>query len=312
MNFQIPTGSSSILNEINTTINNHSINTQNMEVFKNIACKIAMIQNSKSPKITNPTHFIINSKNSLKNYINTKETIDQPENESSLITHFNSYNLLNINSITYENLLNELKYYETDIIKKDTYEKGINEGIKLAEQAYSKKSNCISFGTVCNNHNFSASLLTAEITNTNIKECLFFNSAYTTKEKENILTKILDIKTKHTPMTLADTMCFYGEFDIVIIAGAILKAAELKMVILIDGFIAATALLYAFQLNESVIDYSLFCNQSTNKGQKVIIDYFEKQTILNLDFETNIGIGVPMALPIIESSINWLHNALKA
>ena len=291
---------STTLEQISALIKKQKIDIHQMGVFKDIACKIALIQNTISPKLNKPKHYIL-SLNSEKNeqYLKTDET--------SLINNFNNTNLLEVHIIEIEKQ-NNLTLKSIDF---DQYKKGLDMGIEISLQAFNSGSNCISFGTTHNESNIAASLLTAEITNSTIEECTYFNPNISEQEQKNNLEKIIAKKAMYSPMTLADIMCDYGQLDIITIVGGILKAAELGMVILIDSFTVSSALLFAHQLNENVIDYCIFCNQSNNKGHQVIIDYFEKKTILNLDYGTDIGLGIPITLPIINGSITWLKNALK-
>ena len=329
MIFTIPQVTSTILNQISIAIQDRKIDTSQVEVFENIACKIAMIQNTSFPKLLNPIHFIIASDHDVKKVFdledNNKE-LNSILDGSSIIHSFNINKLIDIKivnaglKITPENntrLINcQIKpgtgnYCETKAMDFLDYEKGIENGSKLSLQAFNEGSNCISFGVTSNESPFSASILTSEITNTSIEECIQFNTEIQKDKKEHILDKIKEAKALHSPMTLADIMCTYGGFDMVTIVGGMLKAAELKMTIFVDSFVSATALLFAYQLNEHIIDYCVFSNQSNHRGHRRIIDFFEKKTILHLDFESNLGLGVPIAIPIIEASLAWLNPSEK-
>lgn len=330
MIFNIPPVTSSILSLISANIKKKNIDTSEVEVFENIVFKIAMIQHTEFPEILNPMHFIIAAEHGVNEIfdleINTLKKLNAILDETSIIHSFNHSNLLTIKTVNAgiktilpdtNEVINSVinlgtrNYCQTTAMELTDYEKGIENGTKLALQAFNKGSNCISFGTICNESLFSASILTAEITNIAIEECIDFNAKLSNEKQQHILEKINQAKALHSPMTLADIMCIYGGFDILTIVGGMLKAAELKMTILVDGFVPASALLFAYQLNENVIDYCIFCNQSNHKGHQIIIDYFEKKTILNLDFETNIGLGIPIALPIIKGALNWQKTTLN-
>ena len=70
MIFKITPVSSSILNQISAAINKRNIDTSHVDVFKNIACKIAMIQNTEFPKLLKPTHFIIATEHGINEVFN--------------------------------------------------------------------------------------------------------------------------------------------------------------------------------------------------------------------------------------------------
>lgn len=65
--------------------------------------------------------------------------------------------------------------------------------------------------------------------------------------------------------------------------GAMLKAAELKMVIMVDGFIASTAFLAATHIDPDISDYAVFCHQSEEKGHKMMLEYMNAKPMINLN-----------------------------
>lgn len=326
MIFNIQTISSSILSPLNEKILKVEPIAKNIEVFKDLSCKIALIQNTLFPKINNPIHLIMVA----NNYIPIKHATEDLHNtELNLLLQekasINLHNYQNVTTIKIINLGSSLKvknkaklihkkigkgvrnYFEETAMDYSEYEKGIKAGAELIIENHKKNSNCISFGAITHDNQFSLDLITAAITNANIENCLTLNPECATEVKEKITLKLKTINSLHNPMTLQDTMCAFGNYDITTIVGGVLKAAELQMCILVENYITATAVLYAYQLNEKLLDYCIFINQSPLKGHKIIIDYFEKKTILNLDYKSNTGVGVPIAIPIIEGAIRWLN-----
>ena len=59
----------------------------------------------------------------------------------------------------------------------------------------------------------------------------------------------------------------------VMAVGAMLKAAELGMVILIDGFIMTNCILAASRLYLEVMSYAIFGHQGDESGHKLLLDY---------------------------------------
>ena len=103
-------------------------------------------------------------------------------------------------------------------------------------------------------------------------------------------------------------MTCFGGFEIAMIAGGILKAAELKMTILIDGFIVTSALLFAHEINRNVLDYCLFCHQSNEQGHIKMLNFLKISSLLNIGLRLGEGTGVAIAYPIIKASVSFLNN----
>ena len=93
----------------------------------------------------------------------------------------------------------------------------------------------------------------------------------------------------------------YGGFEIAMMVGAILQAAEQKMVLVIDGFIATSALLTAFKINDKVLAYCIFSHTSGEKGHKKMLDYLQVSPLLNLGLRLGEGTGAALAMPTLTS-----------
>ena len=100
----------------------------------------------------------------------------------------------------------------------------------------------------------------------------------------------------------------FGGFEIAMIAGAILQAAELKMILLIDGFIITAALLAASKINPAVVDYCIFSHTSGEPGHQKLLDYFKGKPLLNLGLRLGEGTGAAIAYPLVQSAVNIVNN----
>ena len=58
----------------------------------------------------------------------------------------------------------------------------------------------------------------------------------------------------------------FGGFEIAMMSGAMLAAAERGLLLLIDGFIVTSALLVAARLAPAIRDYCVFCHRSAEPG----------------------------------------------
>ena len=326
MIFNIPSVSNSILDATKNKFKVNTLNNAELEVFEDISCKIALIQNTDTPIIKKPTHLVVatdhNISKEIINLSNSANELDLIIKGKAAINQFNKSKIVTIKivdvglkaTLNYNNHIINKKnnkaagnYFLTKSMDAIEYEKCITNGVEIVNELLNTGSNCISFGCTAYESNFSAAFLTATLTNTKIEKCVYIDSQYTTEQVASTIFKIKDAYNLHSPLTLEETMCAYGSYDIATIVGAILKAAEHRMVILIDNYVSAAALLFAHQLNENVINYCLFVNQSPKNGHKIIIDYFEKKTMLNLDYNSNIGIGIPLALQIITGAVNCFN-----
>src|SRR5690606_22424233 len=99
----------------------------------------------------------------------------------------------------------------------------------------------------------------------------------------------------------------FGGFEIAQMCGGMLKAAELKMVVLIDGFISTAALLVAQMIHKNVLEYCIFTHHSDEQGHKAMLEFLEAEPLVNLGMRLGEGSGIAVAYPMIESATAFLN-----
>jgi nicotinate-nucleotide--dimethylbenzimidazole phosphoribosyltransferase len=125
------------------------------------------------------------------------------------------------------------------------------------------------------------------------------------QHKVNVLTRALgQHQGINQPMEVLAT---FGGFEIAMMVGAYLKAAELGMLIMVDGFIAGAALSVAFTLYPHVLDYCIFSHVSSEQGHQALLDYFNAKPLINLEMRLGEGSGIALAYPIIQSAVLFLN-----
>jgi nicotinate-nucleotide--dimethylbenzimidazole phosphoribosyltransferase len=79
------------------------------------------------------------------------------------------------------------------------------------------------------------------------------------------------------------------------------------MLILVDGFIATSALLLAKLIREDTQDYCFFSHTSGERGHARMLEYLDAEPLLNLGMRLGEGTGAAMAYPLLQSSIAFLR-----
>ena len=93
----------------------------------------------------------------------------------------------------------------------------------------------------------------------------------------------------------------------VMAVGAMLQAAELKMLILVDGFIMTNCMLAASRLYPEVVDYAVFGHCGDETGHKRVLDYMHAKPLLDLGLRLGEGTGAICAYPIVDSAIRMIN-----
>ncbi|RZI41200.1 nicotinate-nucleotide--dimethylbenzimidazole phosphoribosyltransferase [Herbaspirillum sp. HC18] len=104
-----------------------------------------------------------------------------------------------------------------------------------------------------------------------------------------------------------DVLATFGGFEIAMMAGAMLAAAERRMVLLIDGFIVTSALLVAARLQPAILDYCVFSHCSDERGHRSMLEHLRARPLLQLGLRLGEGSACALALPIVRSAVNFLR-----
>lgn len=99
-----------------------------------------------------------------------------------------------------------------------------------------------------------------------------------------------------------------GGFEIAMMVGAMLAAAEARCVLLVDGFIATAALLVAYACAPAVIDYCVFGHCSGEAGHRALLQHLQATPLLDLGLRLGEGTGAVLAYPLLVSAVGFLNH----
>lgn len=319
-----------ITDQIQHKINNKTKPLGSLGKLEQIALQIGEIQNTTSPKLENPTIIVFAADHGLADAGVSpfpKEVTHQMVlnflNNGAAINVFSKQNNITLKVVDagvdadFENNPNLIhakvangtkNILESAAMTIDECNKAIETGGNLVKQQHENGCNIIGFGEMGIGNTSSASLLMSKIIGINIEDCVGNGTGHDAeglKRKKEILKQAIN---KHQidedPINILST---FGGFEIAMMTGAFLKAAELGMIILVDGFIVTSALLVAHKINPEVIKNCIFTHTSNEQGHIKMLNHLNAEAILNLDLRLGEGTGAAIVYPIIQSSVNFLN-----
>ncbi|MFA4852705.1 MAG: nicotinate-nucleotide--dimethylbenzimidazole phosphoribosyltransferase [Bacteroidales bacterium] len=184
----------------------------------------------------------------------------------------------------------------------------LENGARVVDNIHQTGCNIIGFGEMGIGNTTSASALMHIFTGIDIQECVGKGTGINVdsiKHKTEIIRKA--IKNNQNLDTPIKKLAAFGGFEIAQMTGAMLKAAELKMIIMVDGFIASTAFLAATHIDPDISDYAIFCHQSEEKGHKMMLEYMNAKPLISLNMRLGEGTGCAVAYPVIQSAVAFLN-----
>ena len=99
----------------------------------------------------------------------------------------------------------------------------------------------------------------------------------------------------------------FGGFEMIAAIGAMLRAAECHLVVLVDGFIMTACALAAILLYPDSQDYMIFTHCGDESGHRMMLDIVDAQPLLSLGLRLGEGTGALCAFPIIDSAVRMIN-----
>ena len=171
--------------------------------------------------------------------------------------------------------------------------------------------NVVGFGEMGIGNTASASLLTHCLTGLPLAECVGRGTGLDDAglaRKQDLLDQALQRYRNgggdNDPFTV---LAEFGGFEIATMVGAMLAAAEAKMVLLIDGFIVGSAALVASRLAPDLLDYCVFCHRSAEAGHRTQLLAMGAEPLLDLGLRLGEGTGAALAYPLVQAAVNFLN-----
>lgn len=170
-------------------------------------------------------------------------------------------------------------------------------------------TNVLAFGEMGIGNTSSASCMMSLLCDIPISNCVGRGTGLNDTglmKKTKVLRRAL-AKHQVDPAEPMQVLATFGGFEIVMMVGAMLAAAKQKAVILVDGFIATSALLVAAKMQPNIIQYCIFSHCSDEAGHQKMLAHLKVKPLLNLGLRLGEGTGAVLAYPLVQSAVNFLN-----
>lgn len=212
-----------------------------------------------------------------------------------------------------KNFLNEAAMSEEE------YEQALKIGAEQVDECHKEGCNIISFGEMGIANTSPSSVWMSLFLDIDLERCVGAGSglsargiqhkyevlkeAVTNFKKQIFQRNDLSSKQEITKLIIR----YFGGFEMVAAIGAMLRAAELKMIILVDGFIMTACMLAASKIDANVMDYAVFGHCGDEGGHKMMLEEMGAEPLLHLGMRLGEGTGAICAYPIVQSAVNMIN-----
>ena len=299
--------------------------------LEELACKIALIQQTLSPKLKEPHNVLFAADHGI---IEEGVSVSPKEVTWQQLGHFSkggaginflceqhNFKLVLVDAgVDYDipagHGIIDMKVrkgtrnflYGPAMTKKE-FEQCVERGAKIVEDIYEATGcNVISFGEMGSGNTSPSAVWMHLFTGIDLEKCIGAGAGLDTpgiRHKYEVLSKAVanyagddDAESK---------IAWFGGYEMVMAMSAMMKAAELGMLILVDGFIMTSVILAATQFYPQILDYAVFGHQGDESGHKIMLEAMGVKAILHLDLRLGEGSGAVCAYPIVESAVRMIN-----
>lgn len=184
----------------------------------------------------------------------------------------------------------------------------MQKGAELAQQEITAGSNVLAFGEMGIGNTSAATALMAVLCDLPVRSCVGRGTGLDDaglNRKAGVIESAIKLHSGiDTPFKALST---YGGFEIAMMAGAMLGAAQQKTLLIIDGFIATAALLVASRIEPDILHYCIFAHSSDEAGHALLLQHLEAEPLLQLNMRLGEGTGAVIAYPLIQAAVYFLN-----
>lgn len=328
--FAIKTPSKEIEKDILTKIDFLTKPKGSLGKLEKLAARIGLIQQTLSPKLSKPHNILFAADHGI---IEEGVTVSPKEVTWQQLSHF-SHGGAGINFLCNQHGFKLVlvdagvdydipegkgiidckirkstrNYLYGPAMTKEECDLAIERGVAIVDQVYADGCNIVSFGEMGSGNTSSSSMWMHAFTGIPLADCIGAGAGL---DKPGISHK-LDVLTRAWENYSGDGspesyIAWFGGYEMVMAVGGMLRAAELGMIIIVDGFIMTACILAASKLNPAVLDYAIFGHQGDESGHKLMLQALNADPILHLDLRLGEGSGAVCAYPIIDSAVRMIN-----
>lgn len=303
--------------------------------LEELALKIGMIQHTLTPELRNPHNILFAADHGI---IEEGVTVSPKEVTWQQLSHFskggaginflcdqNGFKLVLVDAgvdydiptghgiIDRKIRRSTRNFLHERAMTADELDRCLQEGANTVDEVHAAGCNIVSFGEMGSGNTSSSSMWMHLFTGIPLADCIGAGAGLDNdgiRHKYDVLSRALAKFKSETPDAgnPEEIMTWFGGYELAMTVGGMLRAAELGMIVLVDGFIMTACALAASKLYPEMLDYCIFGHQGDESGHKLMLRHLNVRALLHLDLRLGEGSGAVCAYPIVMSAVNMINN----
>ena len=302
--------------------------------LEDLAEQICLIQQTLTPKLNNPCHLLFGGDHGIereKVSVSPREiTWQQMLNFAKggggvnmfcrqhgfklyLVDVGVDYDLSNCHEIYNRKIApGTANFIDGPAMSEEQYRQALDVGAEFVDKCHADGCNIVCVGEMGIANTSPSSVWMSLLGDIPLDECIGAGAGLDNagiKHKSDVLNRAVN-RFIYTTGGKADTdtlIRYFGGFEMVSAVGAMLRAAELGLIVLVDGFIMTACALAAVRLYPEAKEYMIFGHVGDENGHRRLLDLLGAQPLLNLGLRLGEGTGALCAYPIVESAVRMIN-----
>ena len=222
------------------------------------------------------------------------------------------YDLSNIPGIINRKIARGTKNFLYEpAMTEDEFDKAIEVGTALVDDCINEGCKVVSIGEMGIANTSPSSIWMSLFGDIPLKDCIGAGAGLNNdgiRHKYEVLSKALSRYHQLFPHPSSiSPIMYFGGFEMIAAIGAMLRAAECHLVILVDGFIMTACALAAIRLYPASQDYMIFTHCGDESGHRMMLDIVDAKPLLSLGLRLGEGTGALCAYPIVDSAVRMMN-----
>ena len=193
----------------------------------------------------------------------------------------------------------------------EQYQQALNVGAEMADACFNDGSDIICIGEMGIANTSPSSIWMSLFGNIPLEECVGAGAGLDNegiRHKYEVLNKAIE-NFKSSGLDCSNTeniIRYFGGFEMVAAIGAMLRAAECHLVIMVDGFIMTACAIAVSRLYPDIVDYMIFGHSGDEGGHARMLSLLNAKPLLSLGLRLGEGTGALCSFPIIDSAVRMI------
>ena len=302
--------------------------------LEDLAMQICLVQQTLSPKLTHPCHLLLGGDHGIEREgvsvsprdVTWQQMINFTKGGGGVNMFCRQHGFkLRIVDVGVDHDLSDVpgiidrkiargtkNFLHEPAMSKAEFDQAIETGAELVDDCVAEGCNVLCIGEMGIANTSPSSIWMSLFGDIPLDECIGAGAGLDSpgiRHKYEVLSQALTrYKSNLSPhSTLYAPLIYFGGFEMVTAIGAMLRAAEQHILVLVDGFIMTACAVAAIRLYPAVQDYMIFTHCGDESGHRRMLDIVDAKPLLSLGLRLGEGTGALCAYPLIDSAVRMIN-----